>query len=113
MTKVTCSKCGKDGENKEFCTACGYKFKSIRKLSFKEKVMNASPEQLNKVELIGLWGNLIGVVLVSILLIIFGKALWYLFLAFIFSIFITISQIISKYQQLRAIRQFNKTFIIT
>jgi hypothetical protein len=72
--------------------------------------MNASPEQLKRVELIGLWGNLIGVIIVSVFLIIFGKAMWFLFLAFIFSIFITISQIISVYQQLRAIKQLNETF---
>jgi len=109
--RVTCSKCGKESDNEIQCSNCGYVFNGLKKLSFKERILSASPEQLKKVEIVGYIGNIIGTIVVIILFIFLAKSMWWVMFAFIFSIFIQVSQLISVLQQLRAMKQLNETFI--
>lgn len=106
--KVLCSKCGKDSNNDKVCSNCGYVFKELRKISFKERINNITPVTLKKIEIVGYIGNIIGIIIVCILLIIFSEKLWYLFFAFVFSILIQVSQLISAIQQYNALKKINQ-----
>lgn len=69
-----------------------------------EGIQKITPEQLVKIELIGLYGNIIGTIAVCICLILFVKTLWFIMFAFVFSIFIHTSQLINAYQKLKALK---------
>jgi len=107
MAKIKCSRCGYEGENQEVCEKCGYEFKTIKKIPFKTRVQQIDPVTLMKVELGSLIGGVIGVIAVCIILVVFSP-LWYLLFAFVFSIFIQVSQAISKYQQIKLTEMMKK-----
>jgi len=62
---------------------------------------------LLKLDIYGYAFSIVGTILACVLLLIYGRILWYLIFAFCFSIINLISSLISKYQQLKVLKMMN------
>jgi uncharacterized membrane protein len=81
---------------------------------WKQGMMRISPLQLAQVEFYSILGSIIGTIVASVLLILFG--LWYVVLALIFTVGIQGSQAVGKWQQiqqLKILEKFKEQNIIT
>jgi len=72
---------------------------------FNDGIAQATPEQLAKTELTGHIGTIAGTILAIVFLIIYN--LWYVTFALAFGILVSISQAISSWQRLQAIKKLN------
>jgi hypothetical protein len=74
---------------------------------FKDGIMKIPPEELVKIEIRGYIGSILGTILAGLLFVFVYERMWAISIIMFFNVLIQGSQLISKIQQLNAMKHFN------